>query len=199
MYLQFQFGAALARIDGSSQGSTDDDDRAVILAILEHTIRPEVARANGGATPAPPLFVFNRTTAICKDVPEFEYPCVPPSVIEGLRNANSPASEAIQSDLIRRELIESFESRNQTSHALPRLGAQNVVLVSSGEIARSSGSQDPARGYSYFSRPAYSRQGYAFVHGTYECGVLCGVGRLFVLQKTSSGWQVATAAVLWIS
>jgi hypothetical protein len=205
-FLLVAFGVGIAvRMDGSSQRSTDDDDRAVILAILEHTVRPDVARANGSATPVPPLFVFNRTTAICTDVPEFKYPCVQRSVIEALRDGDSPATRAIESDLIRRELIEAFESRNQTSHALPRLGAQRVVMVSSREIAKSGGAKsggarhEPARGHSYFSRPAYSTQGYALVHGVYDCGFLCGTGRFFVLKKTASGWHVAAAVMLWIS
>jgi len=109
----------------SPQRSTDDDDRAVISAILEHTIRPQVDRANGNSTPVPPLFVFNRSVAICKGAPA-EHPCVWLDQIEFLADSSGagffpPRDQVIKSDAILRELIESFKSRNQVSRPLPRL------------------------------------------------------------------------------
>jgi hypothetical protein len=191
--------------DASFQLSRDNDDRPVILAILEQAVRPRAARESARATPVPPLFVFSRTSAMCKDAQEIGHRCVPLDEIEVVRDGgpafDRPLEQVIESSLIRRELIESFKSRNQTSHALPRLEAQDVVMLSSpADVAKSRGTgHDPARGYSQFSRPAYSRQGFALVHDVYDCGPLCGSSHLFVLRKTGSRWQVVAVALLSIS
>jgi hypothetical protein len=58
---------------------------------------------------------------------------------------------------------------------------------------------EPARGYSLFTRPGYSKDGYAVVHGEYVCGPLCAHANLFVLRRTPSGWEVIAIALLWLS
>jgi len=90
---------SVAAVLAAPQPATDDDDRAIILAIIEHTIRPNIVRANGQAIPVPPVFVFDRTTTICTDVAVGEYPCVDRSLIEWLRSGNRPAPQEIQSEV----------------------------------------------------------------------------------------------------
>ena len=54
-------------------------------------------------------------------------------------------------------------------------------------------------GYSAFSLPGYSENGYAVVFGFYTCGGRCDRGRLFVLDRTAGKWQVKVASTLWMS
>jgi hypothetical protein len=198
----FGIGADIQKA-GTVQRSTSDHDRAVVLAVLEHTVRPGVARAHGRTTPVFPLYVFNLTAPICKDAPD-GYPCAPLEEIDVLRNHlaafDPPLEQVLASDTIRRELIESFKAINRNRQRLPRLLSRDVVMVSTREIFESRDKpQGPARGYSYLSRPAYSKDGYALLYASYTCGVLCGQSWLVVLQRTATGWQVAAVAMTALS
>ena len=62
-------------------------------------------------------------------------------------------SELERSGVIRRELIQFFQSRNQTSHALPQLAAQGVVMVSQQRSLHRQVRATTRLGVSYFSQP----------------------------------------------
>jgi len=195
-------GASGAAAD-SRLGASDGDDRAVIAAVLDHTVRRDGGRQ--AMTTPPPIFVFDRSSRLCKDA-EPKSACVPLDEVDGIFNGSEPVftqspDDAVTGPSIVRELIESFKSRNETSYRLPGVSAEDVVMVSSNDIAHSRGVRwgDPSRGYSLFSRPAYARTDYALVHYQYSCGVLCGHARVFVLRKTRSGWHVGAAGGGWIS
>jgi hypothetical protein len=195
----------LGRASESSRVDDNDDDRDVIAAILEHTVRPDHARQVGAMSSPPPIFVFNRTSRVCK-ASEPESACVPSREVGGVFDGrapvlNRPHDQVFSNVSIPRELIDGYQKRNQTSHVVPRLDAPDVVMVSANDVAGSRGVRwgDPNRGYWTFSRPAYAKQDYALVYCSYGCGPFCGHGYLFVLKKTSSSWKVAASALLWIS
>jgi hypothetical protein len=187
---------------GAVQRSTSGGDRAVLLAVLEHTVRPGIALAHGRATPPLPLYVFDQTAPVCKDAPD-GYPCAPLDEVEVLRNRvafEHRLEHVLASDTTRRELIEAFTAINRNRQRLPRLPARDVAMASRRAIFQSRDKpQGPARGYSYFSRPAYSKDGYALVYASYTCGTLCGQSWLVVLHRIAEGWQVAAVALTALS
>jgi hypothetical protein len=78
MFLQLlwaavSIGAGISNA-GAVQRSTGGDDRAVLVAVLEHTVRPGIALAHGGATAPLPLYVFDQTAPVCTEAPD-GYPC----------------------------------------------------------------------------------------------------------------------------
>jgi hypothetical protein len=106
----------------------------------------------------------------------------------------------LANDTVRQELIDAFRTINRSRQRLPRLPSRHVTMVSTKAIAASRDKpQGPAHGYSYFSRPAYSKDGYALVYASYTCGVLCGQSWLVVLHRTAEGWRVAAVALTALS
>jgi len=59
--------------------------------------------------------------------------------------------------------------------------------------------KDRPLGIAPLSLPGYSQDGYAMIVASYNCGALCGVSWLIILDDTTGSWRVANAFTLAIS
>jgi hypothetical protein len=101
---------------------------------------------------------------------------------------------------IDKKLIEAFNSRNIETRRFPDLAESRVLLVPYARLQESLKQRGRETvGYSAFSLPGYSEDRHAMVYGFYTCGGRCGTGWLFILSRTTGGWQVEAAYGIWQS
>ena len=192
-------------VDGQG-AATVDDDRQVFAAILEHTTRPEVIRFSTIAKipGTPPLLVLEQTSSMCQGDRDRSRPiCVRVEDIESLRTPDRLGNllgGSAYTGVLRASLVEAFIARNARSEAFPAPEGAGVALVPYAGLQEAlKQRQRETVGYSAFSLPGYSENGYAVVFGFYTCGGRCDRGRLFVLDRASGKWQVNDAFTLWVS
>jgi hypothetical protein len=181
--------------------SSTPDDRPVLAAVVQHdAIRDRLKRFSTMAhiPGGPPLLVSDQTLPLCQNrAPGTTQPCA--SDVLPTRGTFGWGVGAY-SDALRRELVESFTSRNATSQPFPSLDRAGIVLVPYDSLQESLARyKDETVGYAGFSLPGYSRDGHAIVYAFYTCGGRCGQGKLFVLNRAAGPWQVSDVYDLWIS
>lgn len=178
------------------------DDAAVLRAVLEHTVLPEIRKHTSGRLQNPIALVWDRTVAVRgKDEP----PDGRRLTTEGwsVRLAPNPAAHwpgMVEGVTVRRQLLESFELRNAVVHPVPPIEHPEVLLVPTHRAKEIHEKyQHRTLGSSSVTLPGYSTNGRGLVYVSYVCGSLCGYGWLFVLQKSRTGWRVESSTMLWIS
>jgi len=186
------------------QAETSAEDRAVLTAVIDHTIRPQVQKATG--RPSPVLYLIDHTAPVCakpgdpRRQPFCMFPLVegrtiidvaPPAADEVRHRADSdPVWEAVVPSVAHRaELFASFKERNTARRVLPLSEGPNVKLLAAPVIDTPSGPASPI--YTVFSLPGYSSAGHAVVSGFIDCGEKCGDGLfMWLLEKRGGDWQV---------
>ena len=183
------------------------DDPAVLLAVIEHTIRPQVSRRRTSAEAAePPVILWEASVPICSSPPVT--PCVTSPSVSLQTRASVPDSTMlrwdppvpIMSGEVHAQLVTSFRVRHEESHTLPPLPTAGLELAPRSALRRiddaSNNRQGRVKGYSAFSLPGYSGEGHALIYGSFMCGGRCGYMWLFVLQKQAEGWQVVSKRIV---
>jgi len=188
---------AWVRVDGQA-APTVDDDRQVYAAILELAIRPEVERFSKIAKipGTPTLLVLEQTSSMCQgNVDRTRLMCVTGDEIERLRASAGYnlrlRQPAAYSATLRENLIGAFISRNAKSETFSAPEGAGVVVVPLAGLQEALQRRPQETvGYSAFSLPAYTDDGYAVVFAFYTCGGRCGRAQLYILNRTSGKWQV---------
>lgn len=173
------------------------DDRAVLAAIVELSIRPHLALQARRENADLPVYVSSQSLALCKDVHLGD--CVARELAEGV------ASMSHLQDIVTpgraAQLNYSFAARNRTRRAFAHPGNRGVTMMSEAALVKHFETlhHQPERGVSFFSSPAYSQDGYALVYWLYHCGgPVCGSDSLIVLQRSREGWIVLRTQPLTI-
>ena len=194
-------GAEPSRAAG--QFAAMPDDAAVLDAIVEHSIRPEVQKASSRAKGAPLAVFRTQSSSLCRNRPVGQSECHIPEEWNRflLPNAEGTWLGLLPDDRIRKQLVESLEARNFESQPLPIVTHPDIVRLA-GEPPNDVPEEYRERvvGSCSFSLPGYTtdRQA-ALVYGSYGCGSLCGYSWLFVLEKVDGQWRVKSATVTAIS
>jgi hypothetical protein len=191
--------AKQAEVDGT-------EDRAVLTAVINHTVRPEVQRLTH-LGPAAVLFLIDHTTTICESVrsPRSQPFCIGANAAEWLREGQTAGiasmavgpipAEAIPSAAHRAELIASLKERNTDRHVLPLSEGVDVKLVETPPVTKTP-SGGTSTSYTVFSLPGYSSAGQAVVSAFYDCGGRCGTSWLWLLEKRGADWHVRARYVV---
>lgn len=194
-------GASIVAANAGAQSSSTDD-RRVLLAVLEHTIRGEHK-----SRPAP-LNVLAQSVPICAGAHVAS--CLPRQSAELIRldelpretGFNSSATpqpvEVIPDRTVRDDLVASLAARNAEPHALSLGDISNVIFVPQPNWEQQTLSERDTSVYAGFSLPGYSREGHALVYAFYSCGARCGSGWLFLLDQHTGAWQVRARYTLWL-
>ena len=170
------------------------EDEDVVRVVLDRLIFPEMATF-GNRVPAPMLLVEDQTISLDASgkFPEHWQTLLKP-------NPNNGWPGLIADDARRQRVIDSFASRNVRPNDLPELNRSDLMRVPKERLAevRARYSDRPL-GIARFSLPGYSRDGYAMIVVSYNCGGLCGKSWLIILDNTTGSWRVANAYMLGIS
>jgi hypothetical protein len=182
-------------------------DAAVLLAVIEDSIRPEVTRRRTAAeTEVPPIILWEASVPMCAAVriepcvpaPHISLETPPPRPVSALFGW-TPALPTLD-DGARTDLAASFRARNAQSTTLPVLQTHGLELTAHATLRAidqaSNNRQGRVKGYAALSLPGYSKDGVALVHGRFMCGGRCGYTWLLVLRQESSGWRVVSKRVL---
>ncbi len=164
------------------------DDLAVLHAVLEGFLLPDVDREDRRRMPAPGrLLLVEQTIRFCAEGNTID--CASP--------ARLPSDE-------RAALVQ----RNRAVAKVPPISQARVTFISEGESREltRSGNLDAARlaysdtvGIIQVTLPAYPRAGRAIVYATRYCGNLCGSGWLVRVVRRAAEWKVERAVLLWMS
>ena len=137
-------------------------------------------------------------------------------VLDSTAEARRPVGEAVQRGASA-ELASSFAEANRAPRALPRPlpATPPVRFARRGELPFFSGEANPdveanwrrfhelfpgSGGFYEFSAIGFdAARSTAVVYVAHSCGSLCGTGSLVTLRRTAGRWQVAEAAMLWVS
>jgi hypothetical protein len=188
----------------STPDTESTEDRNVLTAVLNHTIRPEVQRLTHlGASAV--LFLIDHTVATCDSFrsPRTQPFCMGSNAAEGVRDGvkigmmpmGPTPAEAIPSAAHRAELITSLRARNTEGHALPVSEGLDIKLVATPPVTKMpEGSTSTS--YTVFSLPGYSSAGHAVVYAFHDCGGRCGTAWLWLLEKRNADWHVRSRYVI---
>ena len=181
----------------------DAEDRGVLMAVINHTIRPEVQRLTR-LGPSAVLYFINRTLTRCEDLSSPRSPRARPFCmhaasgddlrdgtlggISGWRVGPIPA-DVIPSVAERNELVSSYQARNTQARLLPIPEGGDITLVAD-PPALTSSSGGAMTSYTVFSLPGYSSAGFATLHAFYDCGGRCGTTWRWLLEKRDGQWHV---------
>ena len=196
-----------ARPQGAKQADIDGtEDRAVLTAVINQTIRPEVQRLTH-LGPSAILFLIDHTTTTC-DVPRSPRSqpfCTGANAAEWLRDGQTTGitsmavgpipAEVIPSAAHRAELIASLKARNADRHVLPISEGIDIKLVDAPPVTKTP-SGGTSTSYTVFSLPGYSSAGQAVVSAFYDCGGRCGTSWLWLLERRGADWQVRARYVV---
>jgi hypothetical protein len=196
------FGNLAALPTPRSATQTDDraaDDRNVLAAVVDDTIRPEVRRLTGvvGSGVAS-LMVIDHTVTLCGGSQSPRSLCMHPDAAVGLfqnlavgnMRAGVNPVEAVPSTAVREELSLSMTARNSESHPFPAPEIADVTLVGAPPPLTVVAQSGRWTGYTVFSLPGYSSDGHAVVYAFYDCSGRCGTAWLFLLEKRGADWLV---------
>jgi hypothetical protein len=152
-------------------------------------VRPHLALQAGRDSADLPVYVSIQSLALCKDVNLGD--CMARELAEGV----VPMSQLqdIVTPARAEQLNRSFVARNRERRAFAHPRNRGVTMMSEAALVKhfQSLNHEPTRGVSFFSRPAYSRDGCAVVYWLYNCGgPVCGSDSLIVLQRAREGWTV---------
>jgi len=179
---------AAAQPPAASDAVLDQDDVAIIRAVVDSTILPRIRAAKFGRQPI--VLLIDRTLKLCD--PE-ERRLQPWSCLSDTRGLPR-------------------QRKTETSFEIPDLGLSSVQLVAPGVMQRAfEGQAGPAdgweqlgrsfpgfRGVARVSSPAYVDDG-AVVHATFGCGSLCGESWLVRLARNQGRWRVVDRKLLSVS
>ncbi len=173
------------------------NDDAIYRVVLDSTMREMIPTGTGEVQPL--VAVTDKTVAVDQ------------KVLESLaRRANLPdpmlpkGPDPLFGDRLstteRRRLASSLRDRNRESHPIAFQAAIKVVFVIPVTLADF---EQPRTFRTYddsyeFSRPGYTGR-YAAVEMAHHCGLLCGSGRIVLLQLRRDGWHIVEDSVLWMS
>lgn len=177
-------------------------DRAVIQAVLDHTVRPESRRLSGAAVDRLP--VLANSVSACAS--RHDKTCVTPEQIaRALTGQTNPspmwttgpiASVALPDANERASLTALFVRRNSERVPLPFAGFDRLELIArEREPDMLVRDRDTSR-FAGFSLPAYSDR-HAVTYAFYACG-RCGSGWVFVLENQRESWSVISRYMVWI-
>ena len=169
-------------------------DEGVVRVVLDRLIFPELEKF-GTRVPPAMLLVENQTISLDATgrMPSRWQMVLKPNPSNGWPGL-------IADDVRRQRLIDSFELRNARHHELPQLNRSDLIRVASERIADVRDQyRDRPFGIARLSLPGYSPDGYAVIVASYNCGALCGVSWLIVLDNTTGSWRVAKAFTLGVS
>jgi len=170
------------------------DDESVVRVVLDRVIFPELAKF-GNRVPAAMLLVEDQTISLgaTGKIPTHWQMFLEPNPSNGWPGL-------IADNARRQRLVDSFELRNARRHDLPNVHRSDLIRVADGRFAEVRDKyRDRPLGTARLSLPGYSLDGYALIGASYDCGALCGVAWLIVLDNTSGSWRVANASPLGIS
>jgi hypothetical protein len=170
------------------------DDESIVRVVLDQLIFPELEKF-GNRVPAAMLLVEDQTISLdtTGKIPGHWQMFLKPNPSNGWPGL-------IADNVRRQRLVDSFELRNASRHELPKLDRSDLRRVANERIAevRDKYSDRPL-GTARLSLPGYSLDGYAMIVASYNCGSLCGVSWLIILDNTTGSWRVANASPLGIS
>ncbi len=187
-----------APILGSGQlALTTDDDRQVLSAVVEQSIRPYIAleREIIGLPPGPVILVEPSLPA-CTGRDKGPPAC---ASVDALRQPDAQGFVMGSWDYreeTRNALAASFDARNVHSRRLPIDDLADVVLLADRTAARPSTAA--ADLVVEMSLPAYTTNGFAIVYGQSTRAGRALQGWAFVLSRASGRWITQHAYLLWI-
>jgi hypothetical protein len=173
----------------ASDSVLDQDDVAIIRAVVDSTILPEIRAAKFGRQPI--VLLIDRTLKLCD--PEERR-------LQPERCLSDPRGLPRQ-------------RKTETSFEIPDLGLPSVQLVAPDVVQRAFQSRqaEPAdgwqqlgrlfpgfRGFARVSSPAYVDDG-AVIHASFGCGLLCGKSWLVRLARNQGQWRVVDRKLLTVS
>jgi hypothetical protein len=183
------------------QGDPNDaEDRGVLMAVIDHTIRPEVQRLTHLGSSAV-LYLINHTLTRCQggSSPRARPFCMPAASGDDLRDGKLDGmsrwrvgpipADVIPSAAQRNELVSSYQARNTQARLLPVPEGGDIKLVAD-PPALTSSSGGAMTSYTVFSLPGYSSEGFATLHAFYDCGGRCGTTWRWLLEKRDGQWHV---------
>jgi hypothetical protein len=86
----------------------------------------------------------------------------------------------------------AWSARNGSPFEIPALGL-------SGLVSHRKGDRDQDGPIVSVSAPVYSTNDTAVIYATFDCGGLCGEGRLIRLRREGGQWRITESHMLWIS
>lgn len=192
-----QYGApAPTPLDAKPADAYGSEDRAVLTAVIDHSIRPQVQKVTGRSSVV--VFVVDHTAPACDRFrqPRSQPFCMfglaedQPSDLDGSNSDFLPLfTEVIPSAAHRTELWASITARNTGRQVVPISEGPNLKLLAAPPMVETAaGPASPI--YTVFSLPGYSSAGHAVVSGFIDCGEKCGQVLVWVLEKRGADWRV---------
>jgi hypothetical protein len=170
------------------------------MAVINHTIRPEVQRLTHLGSSAT-LYLINHTPTRCEGLrsPRARPFCMHSASgddrrdgkldgISSMRVGPIPA-DVIPSAAQRNELVSSYQARNTQARPLPVPEGGDIKLVPD-PPALTNSAGGAMTSYTVFSLPGYSSGGFATLDAFYDCGGRCGTTWKLLLEKRDGEWHV---------
>jgi hypothetical protein len=178
------------------------EDSAVLLAVINHTVRPLVDERDAaqGRGPSKPV-VYEQNARICRR--EGAQPCAQGVFVQTLDDVGGklgfgwePAIPPLPTTT-KATLAREFSLRNQESRPLPvfALGSDALTLAPQADLAAL---EKSGQGYAAVSLPGYSDDRYAVLNSSFWCGGLCGYTWTFMLEKIENKWEVKSRRLILI-
>lgn len=182
-----------------AQQLTAADDREVLDAVVEQSIRPWLALERDIAgVPAGPLIVRSESLQACAG------PGSTPPVCAAVEALRTPDDQGFVTgawdyrDETRGALADAFNSRNARSESLPLRDIPDVLPVLDDGALHAAGSTHPADFVIAISLPGYVSNGFAVVYAHATREGRARQGWAFILSRASGRWTVQHAYLLWM-
>jgi hypothetical protein len=192
--------AAAATQDVAALGLTDDD-RGVVTAILDHSVRAHGRKYSASRIPASsPMVLLDRTVTACNATVTSPR-CFLAEWPRLLLASNRLDVEALSLDPeIRQQLVDGLLQRNAVSSVLGDPFPEFTLAPAGSRQAPLRHERYSASPYLGVSAPGYSSdRSVAVIYAFHTCGVRCGEGWLYVVDKKPDGWRVRAQFGLWVS
>jgi hypothetical protein len=197
-------GPSLAAATAAQEAAVSrltDEDRRVVSAILDHSARAHGRKYSASRIPASsPMVLLDRTVMAC-DAARTGPRCFMPEWPRLLLTSTRPEVVALDLDTeIRQELVSGILQRNAVPYSLVTPFPEFTLASIGSREAPLRQERYAATPYLGVSAPGYSNdRSVAVIYAFHSCGLRCGEGWLYVIDKSPVGWRVRAQLGLWIS